>query len=455
MIIVERPFDVDRSEAFKRFAEARARGDIKVAPLLLPKHERRLYVRSVLREDHQFRIHNRPEGAQAKFDKLADSVFSFFRGTALLYYRDYGGSDPHLPLVFTLGDAHPENFGVMPNEDGTPFFGVNDFDEAWVAPFSYDVKRCAVGFYIVAKENGMSEKHRRKVVRAFVRGYLSALTQFVKDDRENVFQFRIDNSPKMIRKLLEDALKDRQDFLEDLIDTKKGEFKPSGEIVPLSRNIKAFQTVINKYKKDNKIGGKKKPKNFFKVKDGAIKKGSGTASLGLDRYFVLVEGWSEAVDDCVILEMKQTRRSALYGLVPENDFEDEEKAQQIVTAQQVHLVGGDPFYGRAVINEESFLVRERSPYKDDIDIDDLDKKEMRIYAEICGRALAQSHARSDEDTGIMEGDAEQRILASINRELFIKDTTNFTHSAAKRIYKDHKLFKQDHELGAFSFTRKP
>ena len=34
----------------------------------------------------------------------------------------------------------------MPNEDGAPFFGVNDFDEAWVAPFSYDVKRGAVGF---------------------------------------------------------------------------------------------------------------------------------------------------------------------------------------------------------------------------------------------------------------------------------------------------------------------
>ena len=93
-----------------------------------------------MREDHQFRIHNRPEGAQAKFDKLAKSAFKFFRGTALLYYRDYAGTDGHLPTVLTIGDVHPENFGVMPNADGAPFFGVNDFDEAYFAlglPFPF------------------------------------------------------------------------------------------------------------------------------------------------------------------------------------------------------------------------------------------------------------------------------------------------------------------------------
>ena len=183
----------------------------------------------------------------------------------------------------------------------------------------------------------------------------------------------------------------------------------------------------------------------------AIKKGSGTASLGLDRYFVLLNGWGEGVDECVVLEMKQTRRSALYGLVPENDFEDDEKARQVVTAQQVHLVGGDPFYGRAVIDRESFLVRERSPFKDDIDVDELGKKELRTYAETCGRALAQTHARSDEDTGIMEGDAEKQILESINRHVFRADVVRFAEDAAKRLYKDHKLFKKDHELGVFEF----
>ena len=453
MIIINRLVDVDRSEAYRRYAEGRADGQVVVPPLLLDKHARREHVRLTLREDHQFRIKNRPEGAQAKFDKLAGSVYSFFRGSALLYYRDYAGTDAHLPLVFTLGDAHPENFGVMPNQDGAPFFGANDFDEAWVAPFSYDydVKRCAVGFYLVAKENGVGKKGRRKIVRAFVDSYLKALVAFARDDRENSFQFRIDNSPAMISELLEDARESRASFLAKLIDMDKGEFIPSAEIVPHSRQVKKFQRVIDKYKKETDIPGREKPKNFFKVKDVALKKGSGTASLGLDRYFVLLEGWGDDISDSVVLELKQARRSALYGLVPDNDFDDDEKAQQVVTAQQVHLVGGDPFYGRAVIDKESFLVRERSPFKDDIDVDDLDKKDLKTYARICGRALAQTHARSDEDTGIMEGDAEWRILESINNNVFCDDIVRFAHHASKRVYADHKLFKKDHALGVFTF----
>ena len=126
--------DEDRTELFQKYAQARARGEIRAMPTMYNKEQRRLYVRQTLREDHQFRIKNRPEGAQAKFDKLANEPFVFFRGTALMYYRDYAGTDAHLPQVFTIGDVHPENFGVMPNEDGAPFFGVNDFDEAHVAP---------------------------------------------------------------------------------------------------------------------------------------------------------------------------------------------------------------------------------------------------------------------------------------------------------------------------------
>ena len=53
----------------------------------------------------------------------------------------------------------------------------------------------------------------------------------------------------------------------------------------------------------------------------------------------------------------------------------------------------------------------------------------------------------------MEGDAEQRILASIRTEVFVDDVVRFSHVAAKRILADYKLFRKDHELGAFSFMQ--
>ncbi len=96
-------------------------------------------------------------GAQEKFDELADDFFKFFRGTALLFYRDMVGQDAHMPTVMALGDVHPENFGVMPDENGAPIFGVNDFDEAIYAPFTWDIKRGATGFWIAAREVGGHE----------------------------------------------------------------------------------------------------------------------------------------------------------------------------------------------------------------------------------------------------------------------------------------------------------
>ena len=447
----------DRTDAFADYARRRGDGEVLCPPLLLPEWERRLYVRRTIREDHQFRILNRPEGAQHKFDKLAGDAFDFFRGTALLFYRDHAGMDAHLPAVFTLGDVHPENFGVMPNEDDTPIFGVNDFDEAAFAPFSYDVKRGATGFWLAAKANGLSKKRRRKVVRAFVRGYLAGLEEMAKDDREKWHEYRIDNSPPLIRDLLKGALESRKTFLKDKVDSEKGRFRPTEEIVPHSAHKADFQKVIDRYVKENGIEPVDGRKGFFTVRDVAIKKGSGTASLGLDRFWVLVEGPTEALETDVLLELKQARRSALRGLVPPQSIPDGadagDEAEQIVAAQHVHLVGGDPFYGRVDIDDQPFLVRERSPYKDEVDLEGLDADGLRAYASICGKALAQPHARSDEDTGVMEGNAEETILASVEPALFADDVVRFAEAAARRIRADWKLFRADHACGAFEFYR--
>lgn len=445
--------DEDRAEAFKALAQRQTDADgILTPPLQLTKEQRRLHVRQTLREDHQFRLKNKPEGAQTKFDTLADDLFSFFRGTALLYYRDHAGTDGHLPEVFAVGDVHPENFEVMPNEDGAPFFGISDFDEAYVAPFSYDVKRGAVGFYLVGREAGLDKGERKDVVRAFVDGYVEGLKSFAQDDREKWHEFRLDNSPEMIRELLEEAQEAREDFLAETIDLDKGRFVSSEEIVAHSKYVEDFQEVIDDYVENNDIE-KTERSGHFKVKDVAIKKGSGTASLGLDRFWVLIDGPGEEGDhtDDIILELKQTRRSVLYGLTPAPD-DSEDKAERTDKAHTVHLVGGDPYHGFVEMDDRSYLVRERSPFKDDIDVDDLDEDEMQTYAAICGRTLAQAHARSDEDTGVMEGQAEIKILKSIHPELFREDVVRFAKAAAKRLKKDWKLFKKDHALGAFQFS---
>lgn len=442
------------SEAFADYARRQAAGEISVSPTMLSRHDRRLYVRRTLREDHEYRIRNRPEGAQAKFDKLAKSAWHFFRGTTLLYYRDQAGSDAHLPDVFCNGDVHPENFGVMPNADGAPFFGLNDFDEAAVAPFSWDVKRGATGFYLACRERGFKKKHAASVARALIAGYLDGLEEFARDDREKWHQFRLDNSPPLIHKLLEESQTSRREFLEEIVDLDKGRFLPGDEIVPHTSHIQEFQQAISRYRKQSRVTDKGRA-GHFQVKDVAVKTGSGTASLGLDRYYVLIDGPTEDPADDILLELKQARRSALAGLSPHDGGDAEQAAERVFRSHDVHLVGGDPYYGETTLDGRSFLVRERSPFKESIDIDDLNASTMREYARLCGVVLSQAHARSDADSGIMEGDAERRILGSIDRAVFEDDVVRFAREATHRIRRDYKLFCKDHDLRAYEFVRNP
>ncbi|NJO01389.1 MAG: DUF2252 family protein [Bacteroidia bacterium] len=309
---------------------------------------------------------------------------------------------------------------------------------------------------MAADDNGFKKKKRNQIVQAFVQAYVDGLTEFASDDREKWHEYRLDNSPEIIRNLLERSQKSRADFLNDLIDTEKERFFPSKKIVPCSGHIAKFQEIVNVYCQENEIDREGRVADFFEVKDVAVKKGSGTASLGLDRYFVLISGPSDDPLDDIILELKQARESALSGLVPKPEdghkLGEVSKAAQIVEAHRVHLAGGDPYYGHVHFDDKSYLVRERSPFKEEIELDELDLSEFIEYASICGKTLAQTHARSDEDTGIMEGNAEEKILEAIQRPvLFVDDILRFAQVAAKRIKRDYRLFKADHQLGAFEF----
>ena len=440
-----------RFEAFSMLAEARARGELVMLPRILQGNDRRLHVRQTLREDHQTRIASRHEDAQAKFDKLADSLYSFFRGTCLLFYRDLAGEDAWMPTVLTLGDVHPENFGVMPSADNVPIFGVNDFDEAYYAPFTWDLKRGVVGFMIAAEqEGGHGRKRQRKIARRFVRGYIDGVSRYADDPVEHEHQVRMDNAPKLIRKLIRNAMQDRAAWLaEDHYDEHGRGFRADDELVPISSRREEFQALIDRLVEENGVDVPARA-GEMRVKDVAERKGAGTASLGLVRYYVLIEGPHADGSDDLVIELKQARRSALAGLVPPSEYGFDGHADRIAHAHGVQLVRGDVFYGHVDFQGMSFMSRERAPFRDDIDLDELSKRQWMDYAEICGTSLAHAHALSD-DVGELEHDIEPKIVAAIGgQELFVDDIVRFAEEAADRVRRDHQLFVADHELGAFA-----
>jgi uncharacterized protein (DUF2252 family) len=171
--------------------------------------------------------------------------------------------------------------------------------------------------------------------------------------------------------------------------------------------------------------------------------------LGLPRFYVLLEGPSKDATDDMIVEFKRARTSALQGLTPPTAFEAGDRADRIAHGQKVQLAHGDVFYGAVTIDGDSYMSRERAPFRDDIDLDDLSKKTWRKYAAVCGAALAQAHALSD-DLGQVDYDVEPSIIAAASpRGLFVADIQRWTKEAVKRLRRDHRMFRKDHAAGAF------
>ncbi len=443
------PAHADRADAFRRYAELRAAGEVEVAPHLLGPRERRLHVRNTLIEDHAVRLLDTPEAVATKFGILAGSAFSFFRGTALLYYRDHAGVDGHLPAVFSIGDVHPENFGIMPSAGGHPFFAPNDFDEAWIAPFTYDTGRGAVGFWLAAREQKLGRGGRRRVVTSFVQGYLEGLVAFAADDSEDTHQITEDTAPAVLKKAFAKAGRARGEFLAKRVDLEAHRFLGDERIEPRNDLVAVLQPVVDAYAAalvEN--GGPVRPEGFFRIHDVALRHGGGTASQGLARFWCLLDGPGPHAEDHVIIELKMARRSALYGLVPATAFDARTSAERIALAHREFLVDGDALYGSAEIEGRSFVVRERSPQKVNIRVAGLGEEELHAYAEICGRALAQTHARSESHAVDGEGD-EVGILRVVHPEVFVGDTVEWAEEGGERVLSDHELFREDLARGAF------
>ena len=81
-----------------------------------------------------------------KHKQMADAVFPFFRATFYRWMQVWPEVCADLakaPQVLAVGDLHVENFGTWRDIEGRLVWGINDFDEAAVLPYTIDLVRLA------------------------------------------------------------------------------------------------------------------------------------------------------------------------------------------------------------------------------------------------------------------------------------------------------------------------
>jgi len=112
-----------------------------------------------------------------KHERMAEAVFPFLRATFYRWMQIWPEVCPDLakaPRVLAVGDLHVENFGTWRDIEGRLVWGVNDFDEAAVLPYTIDLVRLATSA-IFAIEDGHLALKPKDACASILEGYKESL----------------------------------------------------------------------------------------------------------------------------------------------------------------------------------------------------------------------------------------------------------------------------------------
>ncbi len=132
-----------------------------------------------------------PQGFRTKFRRMARDPFAFYRGTACLFYADVGGGGRYADFdrdwvhqdasrIWIQGDLHAENFGTYLDADGRLVFDVNDFDEAYLGHYTWDLARFCASLALLCWQKALPDEVIEDLVealRACLRGPDRALPE--------------------------------------------------------------------------------------------------------------------------------------------------------------------------------------------------------------------------------------------------------------------------------------
>lgn len=406
-----------------------------------------------------------PAAFRTKFRKMAADPFAFYRGSACLFYADVvrredPWADERTSRIWIQGDLHAENFGTYMDGDGVLIFDVNDFDEAYVGHFTWDVLRFAASLALLGWRKAISDDDITELVRGYVAAYLDQVRRFTEPGDDRAFSLNLGTTDGPVHQVLELArLRTRVSLLDDITET-EGFERVLREVPGLrrlddeekARVVAAFERYVESIPEGKRYRGV-----TYTVKDVAGRSGFGIGSAGLPAYTVLIEGYNQALDNDVVLSMKQGNVAAPSRVVtdPAVAAAFRHHGHRTAVSQRALQAHSDRLLGWTDLDDVGFVVSEVSPYMADLDWSELTEiDEIAPVVEYLGRATAKVHcvADSDADHSLVPFQTEEAITAVVGgrEEEFTGWVVEFAHSYAAQVREDHALFVEAFRSGGFA-----
>lgn len=397
-----------------------------------------------------------PGAFRTKFRKMAADPHSFYRGTACLFFADVTAQqDPFASerarQIWIHGDLHVENFGTYLNSDGVMVFDVNDFDEAYVGAFTWDLQRFVASLALMGWRKALPEQDVRRLIGRYTRAYLAQIDAYCDTDRDDDFALHLGNTSGAVLDALQSARsKRRVDLLSlnsHLVEGKRTFLEGPG-VRRLSQKerakvMTAFEGYLGTIPQDKRFDREL----FYDVQDVVGRGGFGIGSAGLPAYSLLVEGYSQALENDVLLSMKQANIPAVSRFAQHRGVEDyfHHEGHRTVVSQRALQVHTDPLLGYTEVDGVGYVISEVSPYEVDLEWEDItEPDQMAEVVDYLGRATAKIHSAADEDSDqdLVEFQVEAEIAASLQgrRREFVGWLQDFGVAYSGTVRRDHALF---------------
>lgn len=396
-----------------------------------------------------------PKAFRQKFRKMAAQPFAFYRGSACLFYADMEYEEDRwanekTSRIWIQGDLHAENFGTYMDGSGVFIFDVNDFDEAYPGHFTWDIKRLAASVALLGWTKAISDIDIAQLIETYVHAYVHQVRYFVDSDQDHTYSLRLDTTDGKIRQiLLATKLATRVELLDKttLVEDYERRFRRG----PGVRDLDDAEHDKVRVAYDVYLKTIPKSKRFrsltYAVKDIVGRKGFGIGSAGLPAYNILVEGATEALENDVLLSMKQGNVAAPSRIVHDEKIRKYFKhhGHRTAVSQRALQAHADPWLGYTEVDGVGFVVSELSPYVNDLDWSGLtEPEEIAPVLDYLGRATAKVHcvADKDSDTKLIDFQTENAIIEAIGtrEDEFIREVVDFGSAYAEIVRDDHRLF---------------
>ncbi len=387
--------------------------------------------------------HRDPERLEKKYRTMRTDPFVFLRGTCHLFYDRLPKNSifRSAPLTWCCGDLHLQNFGTFKGDNRLVYFDINDFDEAALAPASWELSRMLSSILVAAQSLQISPKEAKILAKQFLESYVNGLLS------GKALWVERETSQGMIKELF-DKLQDRKrkNFLDGRTELKHDQrwFTLDGKkSLPVTESQ---HRLITRFMKQ--FAANQSQPEFYKVLDIA-RRIAGTGSLGVERYIILVEG-KGSPDHNYLLDLKQTRPSSIAKHLEAIQPKWANDAERIVTLQKRMQAISVAFLFPEVIDGQAYVLQALQPSEDRVPLekhhhlDDL----IRVIATM-GQCVAWAQLRSAGRQGSAIAD---ELIEFATKKKWPLNLLDASYDLAEQVRDDWQSYCRAYDDNAFQIT---